>query len=84
MKISYDDEADALYVKLTDSEVATSHIVDEGRVLDVDEAGEPVGIEVLGVSEGVFLADMVEKYPLRKFRDQLIQVEMRWSPADEA
>lgn len=68
MKISYDDEADALYVFLSGSvletEVARSHIVDEARVVDLAEDGTPVGIEHLGASMGVQLTDLTEKFDL--------------------
>jgi uncharacterized protein YuzE len=44
---SYDLDADALYVKLTDQKVAHTAEVDEGTLVDLDADGNVVGIEVL-------------------------------------
>jgi uncharacterized protein YuzE len=49
-KIRYDPEADTLYVKLKDSEVAESEEVNEGVIIDYDNRGEVVGIEFLEFS----------------------------------
>ena len=51
MKIEYDPTADALYVRLSDQSIIESEQIKPGIVLDYDEAGDVVGIEVLGVSE---------------------------------
>lgn len=84
MRLSYDDHADALYIRLSDAEVAGSRVVDEARVLDVDRAGHPVGIEVLGVSDGVDLTDLVDRFDLYDFKEELARVEMKFSPVAEA
>jgi uncharacterized protein YuzE len=51
MKIEYDPEVDALYVRLTESKVIESEQVQPGIILDFDEAGKVVGVEVLSVSK---------------------------------
>lgn len=51
MRIEYDPEVDALYVRLADSKIIESEEVQPGVVLDFDEAGKVVGIEVLSVSK---------------------------------
>jgi uncharacterized protein YuzE len=47
--ITYDQNADALYFRLTDAKVADTRCVGERmRVnVDVDASGEPVGVEIL-------------------------------------
>lgn len=47
MKITYDKEADALYIKLTDQPVAESEEVEPHVVLDYDADNQVVGIEML-------------------------------------
>ncbi|MXY78015.1 MAG: DUF2283 domain-containing protein [Acidimicrobiia bacterium] len=47
MIFSYDYDADALYIEITDSPVARTRQFDEGTMVDLDESGEVVGIEVL-------------------------------------
>jgi uncharacterized protein YuzE len=52
MNIEYDPEVDALYVRLTSKKVVESEQIRPGIVLDFDEAGEVVGVEVLHASRG--------------------------------
>lgn len=51
MKIEYDPEVDALYVRLSDSKVVESEQVQPGIVLDFDAAGKVVAVEVLNASK---------------------------------
>jgi uncharacterized protein YuzE len=51
MKIEYDPAVDALYVRLNDRDVIESEQIRPGIVLDYDEAGNVVGIEVLSASK---------------------------------
>lgn len=51
MKIEYDPEVDALYVRLTESTIIESEQVQPGIILDFDEAGKVVGVEVLNASK---------------------------------
>jgi len=51
MKIEYDPEVDALYVRLTDSKIVESEQVQPGIVLDFDAAGKVVAVEVLNASK---------------------------------
>lgn len=50
MKIEYDPNVDALYVRLTASKIIESEQVQPGIILDFDEAGKVVSVEVLNVS----------------------------------
>ncbi len=47
MKITYDSEADALYIKLTDKKVVESEEIADSMVVDFDEENNVVGIELL-------------------------------------
>lgn len=47
MKITYDKEADALYIKLTDNKVVQSEEIEENVVIDLDGENKIVGIEVV-------------------------------------
>jgi uncharacterized protein YuzE len=46
MKITYDPEVDALYIRFLDTTVTTKH-VDEGISLDYSADGRLAGIEIL-------------------------------------
>ena len=51
MKLEYDPAADALYVRLNEQPIIESEQIKPGIVLDYDEAGNVVGIEVLSASK---------------------------------
>jgi uncharacterized protein YuzE len=51
MKIEYSKEADALYVYFKEEFVAKSREIEDGVVIDFDEKGQLIGIEVLDVSQ---------------------------------
>ena len=51
MKVEYDPEADAAYIKLTEADVAESEEVKPGIILDYDAQERVVGIEILYVSK---------------------------------
>lgn len=50
MNIEYDPEVDALYVRLSQRKIVESEQVQPGIVLDFDEDGKVVGVEVLHAS----------------------------------
>jgi uncharacterized protein YuzE len=51
MKLHFDKEADALYLRLDNSRILESEEVAPGVVLDFNERNEVVGIEMLAVSK---------------------------------
>ena len=51
MKVTYDSEADAMYVKLTDEKFSKNKIIDNNTILDIDKNGNVIGIELLFVSK---------------------------------
>jgi uncharacterized protein YuzE len=55
MQIDYDPQADAIYIRLRDGEVDDTQQVSKYIHVDVDEAGVPIGLEILFASR--ILAD---------------------------
>jgi len=51
MKIEYSQEVDALYVHFREVLVAKSKEIEEGVVIDLDEDGHMIGIEILDASK---------------------------------
>ena len=51
MRITYDPEADALYIELRRSVPADSRDLEEGVTADLDADGHLIGIEILHVRE---------------------------------
>ncbi len=50
MKVRIDKEDDALYFELDDTEIIESEEVEPGLILDFDQEGRLVGIEILDLS----------------------------------
>jgi uncharacterized protein YuzE len=67
--VSYDQQADAIYVYLTDAEVARTRMLDDFRNVDLDADGGVVGVEFLGVSGGIDLRNI----PFRRTVEQLLE-----------
>lgn len=52
-----------------------SVVVDVKRIVDLDERGTPVGIEIMGASHGVQLSDLVEEYGLEGWAPDFPAIE---------
>ncbi len=53
MRLKIDKESDALYLRLDETVIVESEEVQPGVILDFDEHGKVVGIEILGLSTRV-------------------------------
>jgi uncharacterized protein YuzE len=51
MRVRVDHAADAVYLNLTDRPIKDSEEVADGIILDYDEAGRIVGVEILDASK---------------------------------
>jgi uncharacterized protein YuzE len=51
MKIEYDQEVDALYIRIQEKEVYNTKELAEGINLDIDEEGKVIGLEIIGAAE---------------------------------
>ncbi len=51
MRIRYDPKVDALYIRLREGSVKESDEVSSGIILDYDEHGKALGIEILDASQ---------------------------------
>lgn len=64
--VSYDPDADATYVKVTDAPVARTDVLGDLVTVDLDDAEEPVGVEVLKAPGAITTSDeasVVGRYP---------------------
>jgi uncharacterized protein YuzE len=64
--VTYDPEADATYVAISDAEVTETRQFGDSVSVDLDEAGLPVGVELLmapaSATDGV-LSPLLAEYP---------------------
>ena len=51
MKIEYDSEVDALYIRIQEKEVYRTQEIEEGVNLDLDSQGTVIGLEIIGALE---------------------------------
>ena len=58
MRLRFDEEAYALYLRLDESTIVESDEVQPGIILDFNERNQVVGIEILGVKERVPLGNL--------------------------
>ena len=47
MKIKFDEEANVLYVRFKEGKISESDEIKEGLIIDYDEDGNPLAIEIL-------------------------------------
>jgi uncharacterized protein YuzE len=64
MNFNYDREADALMISVRNGIVARSEEVDNGTVLDLDEHGDLLAIEVLRPARAWPLDEILAAHPL--------------------
>lgn len=53
-RTTWDQDADAIYIRFSDADVASTLALSNTVYIDVDQAGNPVGMEVLGVDSAIF------------------------------
>ena len=58
MKIRYDEEANALYIKLQERKYYESDEIQDGFILDYDVEGNIIGIEILDVDKYLTVSDL--------------------------
>ncbi|BAF34717.1 hypothetical protein APE_0275a [Aeropyrum pernix K1] len=51
IRLKYDRSSDALYIRVKESRIVDSEEIAPGIIVDYDEHGEIVGIEILGFSK---------------------------------
>ena len=51
MEITFDKEADAVYIEFSSGEFASNKKIDDNTIVDLDKDGNILGIEILSVSE---------------------------------
>jgi uncharacterized protein YuzE len=62
--MTYDQNVDALYIRLTDSPVARTDQIDPGTLVDLDDSGSLVGVEVLRPSRIWPLREVLTRFEI--------------------
>jgi uncharacterized protein YuzE len=76
MKLKIDEQADALYLTLSEAPASESEEISPGIIMDYDAEGRVVGIEMLHLSRRAPLAD------LRRWQIESVPAEDRRAVPD--
>ncbi|MEK6847367.1 MAG: DUF2283 domain-containing protein [Nanoarchaeota archaeon] len=60
MEITYDKEADAMYIEFRSGEFAKNKKIDDFTIIDLDKDGNILGIELLEVSKRIPIKSLSE------------------------
>ena len=60
MEISFDKEADAMYIEFQKGEFASNKKIDDFTIIDLDKEGNILGIELLDVSKRIPIQSLSE------------------------
>jgi uncharacterized protein YuzE len=64
MHLKYDLNVGALYIRLSDQAVARTQDIDDNTSVDLDDAGNVVGIEVVSIAHPWPLNDILRDYTI--------------------
>ena len=59
MRMHYSQDADAIYIRLKEDTVHNTDEVAEDIIMDFDDKGHVIGIEILSASEKVDVRDLI-------------------------
>jgi uncharacterized protein YuzE len=66
LKFKYDKKADAIYIQLGNGSYAYGKDLDEERRIDYDSDNNPIGVELLCVSEGVITDNLPDRATIER------------------
>ena len=70
MRLEHDPDADAIYIHLRDLPYAFGEDLDHERRIDYAADGQPIGVELLCVSQGVNVDDLPEKEAITRLLEE--------------
>lgn len=59
MRMHYSQDADAIYIRLKEDDIYSTDEVTEDILMDFDDKGNVIGIEILSVSEKVDVRELI-------------------------
>ena len=59
MRMHYSQDADAIYIRLKEDKIHNTDAVTEDIIMDFDDRGNVIGIEILSVSEKVDVRELI-------------------------
>jgi uncharacterized protein YuzE len=59
MRMHYSQDADAIYIRLKEDKIHNTDAVTEDIIMDFDDRGNVIGIEILSASEKVDVRELI-------------------------
>jgi uncharacterized protein YuzE len=66
MELEYDKRADAVYIYFSNALYSYGEDIDNERRIDYDADGEPIGVELLSVSNGVITDSLPYRFEIER------------------
>jgi uncharacterized protein YuzE len=77
MQLEFDLNVGALYIRLSDAEIARTREAGDNAAVDLDAAGGVVGIEVISICYPWPLADILASYDIPAAEEAMIRAYFR-------
>ena len=74
MKVTYDQQADALYIELDDTPVVRTVHIDRGTLVDLDAQGQLIGVELVRPARPWPLATILKQFPVDPTRARILRL----------
>jgi uncharacterized protein YuzE len=75
MRVEYDQQADALYIMLAErAEVARTVQIDPGTLVDLDDRGCLIGVEVIRPARPWPLDEILSRFPIDGVDERLLRL----------
>jgi len=79
MRWTYDMDANALYMRMSDAEIASQRELEDGTIVDLDEKGDLVGLDLVTPAIGFDWMQLFESYGIEE-ADRVAIVILMASP----
>jgi uncharacterized protein YuzE len=70
LRVRYDPEADALYIRFREGVIEETDEVSSGVMLDLDVDGNPVGLEILNAAQKLGMPPLTVELEIPEIRKQ--------------
>ena len=84
MKVTYDQQADALYIELDDASVARSVHIDRGTLVDLNADGHLIGVELIRPARPWPLATILSRFSVDPTSARILRLLERTTGAGTA
>lgn len=74
LSTSFDQDADAMYIKLAEGDIARTIDLNEGTLVDLDADGNVLGVEVIHPVGGWPVEELIERFSLNEMTARTVRL----------